>query len=231
MAGLLGPGAPFEQVVQDVLGVPMPVMANRDKSLIGLLARSRDYADRDYIVTADRRISYAEHADAAAALASALRERYGVGKGDRVGILAANSIEWVISFWAVQALGAIAVGYNSWWAPREVVYGLDHTTPKVVIVDAKRHAALPETDVPTILIETDLPALLAEFAGATLPAVEVDEDDPAVIYTSGTSGKPKGAVSRSEMCWRSSTITDSTTPCWRHSSGRAPTGPRTCGTC
>ncbi|NMO02770.1 acyl--CoA ligase [Gordonia sp. TBRC 11910] len=197
MGGLLGPGGPFEQVVEDVLGVRMPVMANRDKALGDVLDRSRAFGDRDYVVTADRRISYVEHADAAAALATALRDRYGVAKGDRVGILAANSIEWVISFWAIQALGAIAVGYNSWWAPREVAYGLGHTTPEVVIADAKRNAVLADlgTDVPVIVIETDLPDLLTEFAGSPLPRVDVGEEDPAVIlYTSGTSGRPKGAV-------------------------------------
>ncbi len=99
MAGLTGPGGPFEMQVEDVLGSSMPVMKNRDKALGDVLAASFDYGSRDYLVTKDRRFSYLEHGEAVAALATALRERYGVRKGDRVGILAANTPEWVMTFW------------------------------------------------------------------------------------------------------------------------------------
>lgn len=175
----------------------MPVMRHRSTSLGEVLAASTAHGDRDYLVTEDRRMSFTEHASAVAALAAALRARYGVGKGDRVGILAANTPEWVMTFWAAQALGAIAVGYNAWWAPREIAYGVEHTSPTVLVVDAKRAAPLAELDirVPVLTMEHDLPTLLADFPSATLPRTEMDEDDPAVIlYTSGTSGRPKGAV-------------------------------------
>lgn len=195
MAGLMGPGGRFEQVMEDVLGTEMPVMKNRDRSLGDLLAASVAYGDRDYLVTENSRMSYAEHGAAVAALATALREKYGVGKGDRVGILAANVPEWLVAFWAAQALGAIAVGYNAWWAPREIEYGIGHTTPTVVIADAKRAARIEGQGVPVLTMEEDLPRLIAEFTGAELPRTDVAEDDPALIlYTSGTSGRPKGAV-------------------------------------
>ncbi|QCQ90032.1 class I adenylate-forming enzyme family protein [Rhodococcus sp. SGAir0479] len=197
MAELTGPGGRFELVPEDVLGVRMPVMKNRDKSLGDVLAASAAYGDRDYLVTEDRRISYAEHLRAVAAFATALRERYGVGKGDRIGILAANTPEWVESFWAAQALGAIAVGFNAWWVPREIEYGVGHVRPAVLVVDAKRAALLDglDIDVPVLTMEDDVPRLISEFADADLPRTDVAEDDPAVIlYTSGTSGRPKGAV-------------------------------------
>ncbi|MFD4181019.1 class I adenylate-forming enzyme family protein [Rhodococcus sp. NPDC058514] len=197
MARMTGSGGRFEIVVEDVLGAPMPVMKNRRKTLGEVLVDSLAYGDRDYLVTGDRRMSYAEHGAAAAALATALRERYGVGKGDRVGIQAANTPEWVLSFWACQSIGAVAVGFNAWWVPREVEYGIGHTRPAVLIVDAKRAALLDSlgVDVPVLTMEEDIPRLVAEFAGADAPTVDVDEDDPAVIlYTSGTSGRPKGAV-------------------------------------
>ncbi|MEV0343403.1 class I adenylate-forming enzyme family protein [Nocardia sp. NPDC050713] len=194
---LTGPGGPFETTVEDVLGAPLPVLKNRGRALREVLAASAALGDRDYLVTEDRRLSYAEHAAEVGALARALRDRYGVGKGDRVGILAANTPEWVVAFWAAQCLGAIAVGYNAWWTPREIAYGLAHTEPTVLIVDAKRAARVAElgVDVPVLTMERDVPELVAEFAAGELPDAAVAEDDPAVIlYTSGTSGRPKGAV-------------------------------------
>lgn len=194
---LTGPGGPFETTVEDVLGAPLPVLKNRGRALREVLAASAALGDREYLVTEDRRLSYAEHAAEVGALARALRDRYGVGKGDRVGILAANTPEWVVAFWAAQSLGAIAVGYNAWWTPREIAYGLGHTEPAVLIVDAKRAERVAELGVavPVLTMERDVPALVAEFAADELPDAAVVEDDPAVIlYTSGTSGRPKGAV-------------------------------------
>ncbi|RMI28562.1 class I adenylate-forming enzyme family protein [Nocardia stercoris] len=195
---LTGPGGRFEIVPETVLGVTMPVMRRRGRAVGDLMAASRAWGDRDYLVTADRRISYAEHLAAVAALATALRDDLGVRAGDRVAILAANSPEWVIAFWATQCLGAISVGLNGWWTPRETDYALRHCRPSVLIVDAKRAESLTGLDtsgIAVLTVESDVPRLIAARAGAELPRAEVDEDDPAVLlYTSGTSGKPKGAL-------------------------------------
>ncbi|WP_027503631.1 class I adenylate-forming enzyme family protein [Rhodococcus sp. UNC363MFTsu5.1] len=197
MARLTGPGGPFEIAEEEVLGTRMPVMVNRGWAVGELVSASAAYGDRDYLVTEDRRMSFAEHAAAVASLAVALRDEYGIGRGDRVAILAANTIEWVVAFWATQTLGAITVGLNAWWVPREIEYGLRLSTPKALIVDAKRATLMTEvdTDIPVITMETDLPRLIAAHPDAELPRTDVTEDDPAVLlYTSGTSGKPKGAL-------------------------------------
>ena len=195
---LTGPGGRFEIVEEEVLGASMPVMKNRGKAVGDLLADSLRWGDRDYLVTADRRLSFTEHAAAAYSLAHALREQYGVEKGDRVAILGANTPEWVIAFWASQVLGAITVGLNGWWVPREIEYGLKHSRPKILVVDAKRAAALADVDtsgITVLTMEEDLPRLIAQFPDAVPPRVDIDEDDPSVIlYTSGTSGRPKGAL-------------------------------------
>jgi acyl-CoA synthetase (AMP-forming)/AMP-acid ligase II len=194
MQRLTGPGGEFELREEDVLGARVPVFARRARSLGEVLARSAAYGDRDYIVTADRRLSFAEHAAQAASLARSLREEHGVAPGDRVAIDAANTPEWIVAFWGVIAAGAVAVGYNAWWAPREIEYALGHTEPKVVVADAKRAAQMP-AGTTVLTIEEDVPALAARHPGAALDVPEAAEDDPAIIlYTSGTSGRPKGAV-------------------------------------
>ncbi|WP_228646242.1 class I adenylate-forming enzyme family protein [Microtetraspora sp. AC03309] len=194
MARLTGPGGDFELAEEDVLGARMQVYKNRARSLGQVLADSARFGDRDYIVTASERLSFTEHLSQVASLATALRDEYGVRPGDRVAINAANSPAWIVSFWATVTLGAVAVGYNAWWSRREVAYALDHNEPTVVIADAKR-AALVEDDVTVLTMEDDIPRLARLHPDAVLPIADVAEDDPAVIlYTSGTSGRPKGAV-------------------------------------
>lgn len=197
---LTAPGAPFEIRTETVpagtgRGEPMEVYANRQRSLGELVRASAEFGDREYLVTEHSRLSFAEHYAAVAALAVALREEHGVGKGDRVAICSANNPEWIIAFWAAVSIGAIAVGMNSMWAAPEMRFGLSLTTPKVVIADAPRRALIGDAGVPVLSIEEDLPDAFARYAGAALPPDPVEEDDPAVIlFTSGTTGRPKGAV-------------------------------------
>jgi acyl-CoA synthetase (AMP-forming)/AMP-acid ligase II len=195
LGGLVGPSGPFEMVEEDVLGTRLPVFAHRRRALHELLAESVEHGDRVYVATADRRLTFAEHAAQVSSLARALREEYGVRPGDRVAINAANSPEWITTFWATVSIGAIAVAFNAWWSPREVAYGLEHADPKLLVADRRRVESLPETAVPVLTIEEDVRRLCAAHPDADLPSADVAEDDPAaIVYTSGTSGRPKGAV-------------------------------------
>jgi acyl-CoA synthetase (AMP-forming)/AMP-acid ligase II len=192
-ARLTGPGGEFELAEEEVLGSRMPVFRNRRRNLGEVLTDSVRFGDRDYIVTADERMGYAEHARQVASFAEALREEYGVRPGDRIAVDAANRPGWIVSFWAAVAVGAVTVGYNAWWSRREFEYAVGHTTPKLVVADAKR-AALAGPDTPVVRME-DIPLLAGRYPDAPLTPHAAAEDDPAVIvYTSGTSGRPKGAV-------------------------------------
>jgi long-chain acyl-CoA synthetase len=196
-AQLTAPGAPFETREEEVLGARLAVFARRAASLRALLEESAAHGDRPYLVYEGRRISYAQHLRAVASVASALRDRYGVRKGDRVAILAANCPEWIVSFWAAVSLGAVAVGLNGWWAGDEIVRGLADCLPRLLIGDRKRLARIADRTpgVPVVEIESDFAALWGHDPDARLPDVPLAEDDPAtILYTSGTTGRPKGAV-------------------------------------
>ena len=202
VAGLTGPGGPFQLDREDVLGNPASVFSSRARALHELLAASVEHGERTYIATAERRISFAEHARLVASLAQELRTTYGVRPGDRVVIAAANSPEWIMAFWATVSLGAISVGLNAWWSAREMAHGLELSRPVLVVADAKRAALLEGEHLPVLSIEEDFARLAGLHPDAPLPRADVAEDDPAVIlFTSGTSGRPKGAThSHRNLC-------------------------------
>lgn len=199
-AMLTGEGGFFETETATVAGVDVTTLKNRAPHLRALLANSANHggdgSSRYYVFDDGREASFADNIAHAASLAAALRERHGIGAGDRVAILAANCPEWIQTFWAVTSLGAIVVAMNGWWTEDEIRYGLELTEPSLLIADRRRIDRLTGgTDVETVVIEDGFAALLDHAPDAPLPDVEIDEDDPAtILFTSGTTGRPKGAV-------------------------------------
>jgi acyl-CoA synthetase (AMP-forming)/AMP-acid ligase II len=193
-ARLTGPGGEFELATESVRGVDLPVFVHRRPALREWLLESASHGEREYLVQDDRRLTYTEHLAAVASLADVFAAEYGVEPGDRVAILAANSPDWVVAFWAAISLGAIAVAGNAWWTGREAQYSLERARPKVVVADGKRAALLDGLDVP-LLRMVDVPRVVAARGPAEPRDVVPDEDTAAVVmYTSGTTGHPKGAV-------------------------------------
>jgi long-chain acyl-CoA synthetase len=215
-AQLTGPGGMFEVVTEDVAGRPMQVYSQRMRSLReipqGALNRGDDAT---FLVYGDKDYGFRSFVTEANGVARALARDYGIGPGDRVAVLSQNNPEWCLAFWATVAQGAILVGLNGWWKADEVLYGLQDSAATVLVADRKRFERIADRlgEAPDLahvfLIDAD-PADLPAAEGVTLhrfddltteptdefPDNDIDEDDAAVIfYTSGTTGKPKGAIS------------------------------------
>lgn len=186
---------PFETRVEDVLGEQLTVLAHRPRTLRELLVHTDRFDDIEYLVIDEHRLTYAEARRCVAALAQGLTDKYGVKHGSRVAILGENKVEWLLTFWATAVLGGIAVGINSWWSPDEIAVYLDDCDPTIVVVTDKMRNHLPEQHPTVVRMDGLFDELINPNLGAELPTVEIAEDDPVVIlYTSGTTGRSKGAV-------------------------------------
>jgi long-chain acyl-CoA synthetase len=201
-AELIGPGGAFEIVVEDVLGEPVKVFSNRNRSLREIVESSSNHGDNEYIICEGQRITFREHLARVSAVAWQLRHTYGVQPGDRVAILADNHPQWIITFWATVSIGGICAGLNGWWNREEILHALGDAEPKLLIGDRKRLARIEgdELPFPVISIEDDFGSLeqgwdAGEGNVPKLPDCKIGEDDPALIlYTSGTTGRAKGAL-------------------------------------
>ncbi|MCY4453254.1 MAG: class I adenylate-forming enzyme family protein [Immundisolibacterales bacterium] len=210
VAVLTAPGAEFELDTENIGGVAYRVFRNLPTSLREVYDQARrDHGDKDFLVFENTRLTVSEAHARAAAIAHELVHRYGVEKGDRVAIGMRNCPEWVIAFMAITSCGAISVSLNGWWSGGELAHGLMDCGAKLVFLDRSRHerlaARIPELDVRVIGVrwDVDLPEGVVDFdrlwrraAGRSMPDLELaPDDDAAILFTSGTTGFPKGAVS------------------------------------
>ena len=162
--------------------------------------------DKVAIIDGDRKVTYRELQTYSDQLASALASM-GIGKGDRIGLLAPNCIEFEVAFYGIVKAGAIASTLNSGYREREIAHQLNNSQAEVLIV----HQALLEmakaakSDIPAlkqmIVIKedsTDADSFwgLIEASPASPPDITVDpmKDLVALPYSSGTTGLPKGVM-------------------------------------
>lgn len=144
----------------------------------------------------DERLTYAEF-DRAADNWAALLESQGIGRGARVAVIAGNRSEVAALFFACTRIGAALVPLNWRLAPLELRAILNHANPSLIVGESRFRAAIDGgevTNIPWIDLESDAPRLL-RVAQRSSADVELDAEDPALIlYTSGSTGQPKGVI-------------------------------------
>jgi long-chain acyl-CoA synthetase len=208
IAQITGPGGPFEIAEQVIRGQRLRVFKNTPSSLRSLWDLCRARGDATFLVYEDESWSWAETMRHVDALAAALVHRFGVAPGDRVAIAMRNYPEWIIAFAAVTSIGAVAVSLNAWWTADETDFGLRDSGSRVLIADPERLeraaptlAALGSRAIAVRAGNSTLPPVAVRYEdavelGAAMPLVAIDPHaDATILYTSGTTGRPKGAVS------------------------------------
>ena len=205
-AAVCAPGTMFEITETEVRGFPTKVFAGAPPNIRTVFALAAARTD-DFIIFEEERWTMPQLLDMAGKIGHALVHQLGVEHGDRVAIAMRNYPEWIASFVAITSVGAVAVPLNAWWVTDEIAYAVNDSGAKVVLADEDRlariRAAEPGSIVTQVVtVRSDarhddairLEDLMVD--GTTMPEVEIDpEDDVTILYTSGTTGFPKGAVS------------------------------------
>ena len=160
----------------------------------------------EFIVYEKEKISYLDFCNQVSKLSSFLQKEVGIKKGDKVAIAMRNYPEYLIILMAVASIGGIVVFVNAWWTTEEMEYGFDDSTAKVCFADKERLATIkPFAKKKSIKLYSvrclDYPEIekydeiLKNFEQVDLVDMDLKPDDDfAIMYTSGSTGHPKGVV-------------------------------------
>jgi long-chain acyl-CoA synthetase len=202
---LTAPGAPLETVPFERFGRSLPVLKNAPPHLRAYFDMyCAQHGDAPFLVDGEIRMSFAEVHAAARAVAGGLIAGHGVEKGDRIGLAARNSTNWIIAYMAILMAGGCATLLNGWWSGEELADGIELAGCRITLADAPRAKRLDRQTFPgkLVLFEHDCPwqqglsAVLAGGGGADTPLPELAGDDLAtILFTSGSTGQSKGAWS------------------------------------
>jgi long-chain acyl-CoA synthetase len=207
---LTSPGAPFEISEIEIRGIKTRVWTHTPPSLRAVFDLSRLHGDKAFLVYENERMSFEQHWRRAAHLASALATDFAIRKGDRVAIAMRNFPEWSVAFWAITAAGGVVVPLNAWWTGEELDYGLRDSGSALLFADEERVERLapylPGLGLRSVVVARARSAVAAgqlrfeELVDAARPDAKPPElaldpeDDATIFYTSGTTGRPKGAL-------------------------------------
>ncbi len=213
---ITAPGTPGEMEEVVIRGVPTRTWKNLPPTLRHTLQVGRTHGDKIYLVHEDERVSFEAFYRAVTVFAAEL-EAKGVKKGDRVALVMRNLPEWPVAFYAGLSIGAILTPLNAWWTGPELEYGLVDSGASVAVMDVERFERLAEhfdncPDLQRVYVSrareeiahpyvTRLESVIGgpndwiKLEEKPLSTVELGpEDDATIFYTSGTTGKPKGAL-------------------------------------
>ena len=207
LAKLTAPGQPFELVDVEAIGRKVRWFANGPKNLREIFEATR--SDKEFLVYEDERYTYEDTWRKACTLAHALVSDFGVKKGDNVAIAMRNYPEWIFAYMAITSIGARAIAVNALWTAEEMAHGFNLSAPVVIIADQERIdriVSLPNPPAGRIIAVRATKALPAHAVAwadvmskgeqTTMPAIAVNpDDDVQMLFTSGSTGNPKGAVS------------------------------------
>lgn len=204
------PGRELATETALINGQELEIFSNIPRNLGEVYALGLQAPERDFLVYQDERFSFRETLDLTRSLARVLQLHYGIGKGERVAICARNSPEWCIAYMATTLIGAIVVPMNSWWRSSELEYGLRDSGARLLFADPARLAlvepVLATLGVEVVAIKPETEVAYPEFyalARSQPPLTEQEiadcavlpEDEASIMYTSGSTGDPKGVLS------------------------------------
>ncbi len=214
---MLEQGDEFELETILVGGRPREVFKGLPRNLAQLYRAGMQYPERIGVIDGETRMTFGELFSRAAALAGHLSGGYGVGKGDVVAVVTVNRWEWIVSTLAITSLGAVIASINSRGAAEEMLRAMDLVECRLAILEADKDAAICaerlDPEWPRIIIDAPITPLRegrdARFAdmaqpqpGLAFDPVDMPQEAGGVIlFTSGTTGFPKGALlSQGAVC-------------------------------
>jgi long-chain acyl-CoA synthetase len=210
-AEITGPGGFFELEDRVIDGFTYPAYKHAPRTSIELIQNARGHGDAEFLVYEGRRYSYNQFFECVDALAHSLQAR-GIARGERLAIAMRNNPEWMIAFAAGALVGAVVVPINSWGKTEELLYALNDSGARWLVCDPARfklvQGSLSDLDVNVIVADeggepvqatgvSRFAELLADGAGQSAAVADAaPEDECLILYTSGSTGFPKGVVHR-----------------------------------